>query len=57
MHTATFEENTRCVVLSDSALDGVKLYEVEFKSKGYEYSYEIDALSGKVLKHEKVFDD
>ena len=37
--------------------DGDKIYEVEFKSNGYEYAYEIDAISGKVLSHEKERDD
>ena len=33
--------------------DGVMCYEVEFTYEGYEYDYEIDAITGKVLKHEK----
>lgn len=35
--------------------DGV--YEIEFQAGGYEYSYEVDAASGQVLKHEKERDD
>ena len=37
--------------------DGRLIYEVEFKSGGREYSYEIDASSGAILKHEAELDD
>lgn len=37
--------------------DGAVIYEVEFKCDGYEYEYDIDAISGAVLKHEKEWDD
>lgn len=37
--------------------DGTLVYEVEFKSGNMEYSYEIDAASGAVLKHESERDD
>ena len=37
--------------------DGVMVYELEFKSDGYEYNYEINALSGAVIKGEKEIDD
>ena len=37
--------------------DGTLVYEVEFKSGGREYSYEIDASSGAILKHEAELDD
>ena len=33
--------------------DGVKVYEVEFYYNGYEYDYEVNALTGKVIKAEK----
>ena len=33
------------------------VYEVEFESEGYEYSYEIDANDGSVISHEKERDD
>lgn len=32
-------------------------YEVEFKSGGMEYSYEINAATGAILKHEAEIDD
>ena len=37
--------------------DGRLIYEVEFKSGNMEYSYEIDAASGAILKHEAELDD
>jgi uncharacterized membrane protein YkoI len=36
---------------------GRKIYEVTFYKDGYEYEYDIDAESGKVLKFEKELDD
>ena len=39
------------------APEGILVYEVEFKSGNMEYSYEIDAASGAVLKHESERDD
>ena len=33
--------------------DGIKVYEVEFYFNGYEYEYEINAVSGKIIKAEK----
>ena len=37
--------------------DGMLVYEVEFKSGGMEYSYEINAATGAILKHETELDD
>ena len=37
--------------------DGTLVYEVEFKSGGMEYSYEINAATGAVLKHEAGRED
>ena len=37
--------------------DGRVVYEIEFKSGGMEYEYEIDASSGAVLKYDKERDD
>ena len=36
--------------------NGVQVYEVEFKSGGYEYEYKIDAAAGTVVKSEKDWD-
>ena len=37
--------------------DGTLVYEVEFKSGNMEYSYEINAATGAILKHEVELDD
>ena len=37
--------------------DGALVYEVEFKSGNMEYSYEINAATGAILKHEAEIDD
>ena len=37
--------------------DGALVYEVEFKSGNMEYSYEINAATGAILKHETEIDD
>ena len=37
--------------------DGTLVYEVEFKSGSMEYSYEINAATGAILKHETEIDD
>ena len=37
--------------------DGTLVYEVEFKFGGMEYSYEINAATGVILKHEAELDD
>ncbi|MDY3015210.1 MAG: PepSY domain-containing protein [Evtepia sp.] len=37
--------------------DGSLVYEIEFISGGYEYSYEISAADGKILQWEKEWDD
>ena len=37
--------------------DGILVYEVEFKSGGMEYSYEINAATGAILNHETELDD
>ena len=37
--------------------DGILVYEIEFKSGGMEYSYEINAATGAILKHETELDD
>lgn len=37
--------------------NGIKVYEIEFKCGGYEYDYEINAVTGAVVKAEKNLDD
>lgn len=36
--------------------DGTKVYEVEFDASGYEYSYEINATTGEIVKFDKEKD-
>ncbi len=36
--------------------DGIKLYDIEFNYNGYEYSYEINAVTGKIIDSEKEAD-
>ena len=36
--------------------DGIAVYEISFKSGGYEYDYDINAMTGEVVKHEKEVD-
>lgn len=36
---------------------GRKVYEVKFFDNGYEYEFDVDAESGKILKYEKDLDD
>ncbi len=40
----------------DFELDGKK-YEIDFSYNGFDYEYEVDAISGKILKAEKEIDD
>lgn len=37
--------------------DGMKIYEVEFVASGYEYDYDINAYTGKVISFDKERDD
>ena len=37
--------------------EGALIYEVEFKADGMEYDYEIDAVSGNILRCESELDD
>lgn len=37
--------------------DGITVYEVEFKAKGFEYSFKINAATGDIVKFEKETDD
>lgn len=36
---------------------GISVYEVEFKANGYEYDYDINAVTGEVVKYSKEADD
>ena len=52
----TAEEATRVEVEKDRD-DGVWVYEVQFRVGRWEYDYEIDATTGKILDWEKEIDD
>ena len=43
--------------VEDELDEGQPHYKVEFKAGGYDYEYEIDALTGSVLKSERERDD
>lgn len=60
------EEKAKEAALSHAKADAVTeleikldegIYEIEFKSNGYEFDYEIDALTGRIIKAEKDIDD
>lgn len=36
--------------------NGISVYEIEFRSAGYEYEYEINAQTGDIIKSQKEFD-
>ncbi len=37
--------------------DGVTIFEIEFKAGGYEYDYEVSALTGSILQYDRELDD
>ena len=37
--------------------DGRMVYEIDFKCNGFEYEYQIDAVSGAIVKQDKDIDD
>lgn len=47
-------QNYKCELDSD---DGLMVYEIEFDCAGYEYSYDINATDGSIVKYEKETDD
>ena len=56
-HAGVKEADAYAISVEYDNDDGVKLYEVEFRSGRYEYTYEISALDGSVISHEKDIDD
>ena len=56
-HAGIKAENAVFDKVEKDAEDGHIVYEVEFKSAGYEYDYEIDAATGEIIKAEKEADD
>ena len=37
--------------------NGSMVYDIDFTCNGYEYDYDVDAVTGKVIKHEKELDN
>ena len=56
-HAGVSESKTYDMDIELDDEDGILVYEVEFKSGGMEYSYEINAATGAILKHETELDD
>ena len=57
IHAGVSENQTYDMDIELDDEDGTLIYEVEFKSGNMEYDYEIDAVSGTILKHESELDD
>ena len=56
-HAGVKESDVQFVKNEFDRDDGKAVYEIEFKHGAYEYEYEIDALTGEVIKSEKDIDD
>jgi len=56
-HAGLKESAVTYLTVEKDIENGVTVYEVEFHSGGYEYDYEIDAVTGKILKSDKEIDD
>ncbi|MBE7056253.1 MAG: hypothetical protein E7388_02275 [Ruminococcaceae bacterium] len=56
-HAKLTVEKVRKVKVEADKDEGKILFEVDFKHKGFEYEYEIDAKTGKILFFEKEWDD
>ncbi len=50
-------ESIRDYNIEQDCENGKKIYEIDFKSNGYEYSYDIDAQTGNIIKSDKELDD
>ena len=56
-HAGVSESKAYDMEIEPDDEDGTRVYEVEFKFGGMEYSYEINAATGAILKHEAELDD
>ena len=56
-HAGLSEEQIYKLEVELDTEDGIVIYEVEFKYDGYEYEYEINATTGKILSWEVEIDD
>ena len=57
LHTGLTEDKVRKLEVDQDRKRGKIKFEVEFHVEGFEYEYEIDAKSGKILTSEKDWDD
>lgn len=56
-HAGLTDVTVRRVEAERDVERGVLVYEVEFEHNGYDYSYDIHAETGEILRHEKELDD
>ena len=56
-HAGVSSSNVRDLSCELDKENGKLIYEVDFDCSGYEYEYDIDAVSGKILKNQKDRDD
>ncbi len=56
-HAGVAESSLRQMEIELDEEHGVMVYEVDFEAGGYEYSYDIDATTGQVLKYDKEWED
>ncbi len=56
-HAGVYRSNAREISVELDTDEGVACYEVEFKSGGKEYDYEINAETGAIIKAHSEFDD
>lgn len=52
-HAGISEEDIKVYKLNMDVENGAMVYEIEFQYGGYEYEYDIDARTGKIVKNEK----
>ena len=56
-HAGVAEANARFHKVHLDTDDGRREYDIEFRVGNVEYEYEIDAQSGRILDHDKDYDD
>lgn len=56
-HAGLSESSIKHLEIEYDKDDGVYKYEVSFDHNGYEYDYDINALTGEIISHEKEWDD
>ena len=52
-HAGILPGSAENIVIKLENEDGRIIYEVDFTAEGYEYDYDIDALTGEIIDHEK----